>query len=95
MSATSELIVAGVTVLGALGATGKFIWNKLEARFDTIEQALEECRLREVSGQERRGALLTVIELLWQEVQHHLPESPVLTRAKKLLDDLKILARDD
>lgn len=89
MSQLPEIITAGVAVLGAAGATGKFVWDKLERRFEAIDQALDECRQRELASQERRGVQLTVIELLWQEVKRHVPDSPVLVRAGRLLDDLK------
>lgn len=89
MSETSELIVAGVAVLGAAGATGKFVWNKIETRFTAIEDKLEECHDRELVSQERRAVQLTVIELLWQEVKRHVPDSQVLTRAGRLLDGLR------
>jgi len=42
-----------------------------------------------VRGRERRSCLTTVIELFWQEVARLSPQSPVLKRAEKLLDDMK------
>lgn len=95
MTPTADLIVASVGVFGALGAAGKFAWNKIEMRFDLVDEALDECRTRELDSQHRRGVLLTVIELLWQEVNRHVPHSNALVRAQKLLDDLKTQARKD
>lgn len=96
MSAT-EIITASVTVLTTLGGGIAFVWNKIEKRFSEIETKLEECQAREreskqreLESQKRRSVQLTAIELLWQEVQRIAPDSMVLVRAKKLLDDLKI-----
>lgn len=86
----AALIVAGTGVLGAVGATGKFLWNKVEARFVAIDAKLEACELREKAGLDRSAAHVSVIELLWQEVERLSPEgSRALTRAGKLLADLK------
>ena len=95
MSAAAELVLSGVAVMGALGAAGKFVWNKLESRFQAIDAALEQCHTREIASQERRAVQLTVIELLWQEVKRHLPDSPVLARARHLLDELKVKAAEE
>lgn len=91
MSATAEIITASVAVMGALGAAGRFVWLKIEARFSHIDEQLDECRTREERSQARRAVQLTVIELLWQEVQRLAPKAPVLVRAKKLLDELKTI----
>lgn len=94
MSSISEAILAGVAVLGALGTSGAFVWDKIEKRFKEIEAKLEKCERRERESQERRAVQLTVIELLWQEVKRLAPKADVLDRAHKLLDDLK-RPRDD
>lgn len=89
MGELAAVIVAGVGVLGPLGALGRFVWNKVERRFEHIEAELEHCRRREHESLERRAVQITVIELLWQEVRTSNPASLVLARAKKLLDGLK------
>lgn len=89
MSEIATIITAGVAALGALGTAGRFVWNRIEARFQAVEVELAHCREREALSVERRAIQLTVIELLWQEVQRHVPGSQVLTRARDLLDDLK------
>lgn len=89
MNDTAGIITAVVGGATALGAGLRFIWNKIEARFVSVEEELDHCREREAQSVERRAIQLTVIELLWQEVQRHAPSSLVLTRAKRLLDDLK------
>lgn len=83
-------------ILTAIGGVGRFIWHKLERRFSRIEAELEKCREREQASIERekasierRAVQVTVIELLWQEVMRHAPDSSVLARARKLLDALK------
>jgi hypothetical protein len=92
--ALAALLTAGVGVLTAAGAAARFLWDKIERRFERIEADLAECRKREIDSQERRGVQLTVIELLWREVERALPDSPVLARAKHLLDDLKKRVRE-
>ena len=80
---------ASAAVLGSLGGGGRFIWKKVEARFAKIEADLEHCRQREVADQERRAIQLSVIEILWQEVERLAPGASVLRRADKLLDGLR------
>lgn len=94
MSEVAAIITAAVGALTAVGAAGRFVWNKIEARFQSVEAELVHCREREAASAERRGTQLTVIELLWQEVQRHNPGSVVLTRVKNLLDDLKQKERE-
>lgn len=86
MSDTAALITAVVTPLGGAIA---FVWIKIETRFKSIEARLEECRLRELDSQRRSTVKLTVIELLWQEIERNGTDNPVLRRAKRLLDGLK------
>ena len=95
MSEIAGIITAIVAALTTLGAAGKFIWDKIEARFQAIDAELDHCRTRETKSIERRMVQLSVIEILWQEVVRHAPSSPALGRAKHLLDDLKQKDRDD
>lgn len=84
------IITAMVALLTAIGGAGRFVWLRIEGRFEAIETALEECRKREEASHERRLKHLTVIELLWQEVLRLSPKgNKVLGRAKHLLDELK------
>lgn len=98
MSDMGDLITAGTGLLVALG--GGIAWLRreiksdraaAETRFQSIERALEECRDRETRANERRQRSLTVIEILWQEVQRIAPKSRVLDRAKHLLAELKTI----
>lgn len=84
-------IFGGSGILASIAGGVKFVWCKLESRFTAIEAQLEECRKTEVVSQERRAVLITVIELLWQEVQAVAPNSAILRRAQKLMDDFKAL----
>ena len=83
------VITAIISGLIAFGGSVKWLWDKIEKRFMLIEQKLDECHKREMEGVERRSKQVTVIELLWQEVQRIAPDSKVFERAKKLLDELK------
>lgn len=85
----AAIITASVGGLGSLGAAAKFLWDKIEKRFADIESDLEKCRERELETKEHRAVHLTVIELMWVELRRFDPESQVLERVKKLLDDLK------
>jgi len=87
----AEIITAFVALLGALGAAGRFIWNKLEKRFTEIEEKLDECHKREQVSNHRRGILNLAVELLWQEVERLAPKSRALGRVRKHLDELKTL----
>ena len=95
-------IVGSGGVLTVLGAGAKFIWNKIEARFERIEKELAECRKRETAAmareadsRERRAMQITVIELLWAKVKEIAPCADVLERAKHILDELKQMAAKD
>ena len=77
------LITAIVAFIGALGATLRFVWNKIERRFEHIEAHLEQCR-------KGREVKTIVIELLWRGLEKLEPGSSELVRAKTLLDALKL-----
>lgn len=91
MRALAEIITAAVAALSLLGGGVAFIWKKMETRFVEIEDKLNDCEKRETAGQTRRAQQLTVIEILWQEVLRLSPgkQSPVLRRARHLLDEMK------
>lgn len=86
----AALIVAGTGVLGTIGGGIKFIWGKVEKRFQAIEAQLLECRANEQAHAKKDAVKLTVIELLWYEVRTHNPGSAVLERARNLMDSLKL-----
>jgi hypothetical protein len=90
----AAIITAVTGLIIAMAGGGRFIWNKIEARFIKVEAALDECHEREAKGQERRAVQLTVIEILWQEIQRIAPKSKVLVRAKDHLDRLKMFSED-
>lgn len=101
MSEIAAIIGAVTTLLIAMGGGAKFLWSKLEKRqkeakaevdqrFAAIDEKLAACEAREKAGQARSAAHVTVIELLWQEVERLSPDgSKALRRALKLLTDLK------
>lgn len=95
MADWAAIITASVGVLTPLGGGAAFVWNRIEKRFTAIDQALDQCRAREHASEARRAVQLTVIELLWQEVERLAPGAKVLGRAKKLLDELKEKAELD
>lgn len=79
----AAIIAASASLLLTIGGAAKFLWDKLEKRFVEIENRARGC-------EKRSGVQDRVIELLVQEVQRALPGgSPVLTRALKLLTDMK------
>lgn len=95
MTDLAAIITALTGTAVSVGAAVRFVWGKVETRFAQIEAKLDECEKREDTDRERRAVQLTVIELLWREVEMSAPESPVLIRAKRLLDRLKTQQRED
>ena len=90
MEHIAPIIMAIVAGLGALGAVCKFIWQSITQRFDAIDAKLDLCEEREKEALGRNAIHIAVIELLWAEMKRVRPNSAVLTRAKKLMDHLKI-----
>lgn len=86
----TALAAAVVSIGGAIGAVIRFIWNKIEKRFERIERALDECRDDRELSEKRHGILLTIIELLKQELRHHLP-GHMLVRADELTAEYRSL----
>lgn len=87
---------AVVSIGGAIGAVGKFIWDKIENRFKAIERELDECRERSDLSEKRRNILITIIEVLKQEFRHHLPnENEALCRADELMEEYRSLKPSD
>jgi hypothetical protein len=78
----AAIITAAGGVLVSIGAAGRFVWHKISARMDDIDRKLDECEYYQ-------SMYRTVVELLWQEVSRVAPDSTVLKRAKKLMDELK------
>lgn len=92
MSDLAPLITATAALLAALGAAGKFIWTKLEARFKSIDNELAHCRRREKIAGLRRTSHMVAIELLLQELERLSPQkSRVLPKVKLLLDEIAAL----
>lgn len=95
MAGVAEITAIAGAVAGigtALAAAVKFVWGKVEARFSRIESALDECREERALSEKRRGVLVTIIELLKQELRHHLPDSPMLRRADSLMTEYRAYA---
>jgi len=103
----SSIVQAGVGVAGVLGTAIAWVWAEIrrgrrrdELRFKKIEGDLEKCRERENRQKTRSSGQLTIIEILILEVRRFLQltgqrHSPALTRAKALMDKLKIEMPDD
>lgn len=76
-------IIAAITgLIVPVGGAIAWLWNKIEKRFTEIEKALDQCR-------DDSAVKLTVIELMWQEIERLSPASAVLARVKKLLDEMR------
>lgn len=86
MTDWAAIVGTGGAVLGPVGAAGAFVWRKIERRFTKVEGELEECRKSHKEADGSRAVQLTVIELMWQELERVAPASAVLKRAKRLLD---------
>ena len=85
----SELVSAGCALAGLLGSALAFLWVRVESNNRRIQRDLRKCEDRATRSREHRAVMTTVIELFWQEVERVAPSSPVLRRAKKLLDELR------
>lgn len=88
----SEVAAVITSVIGALGVAGgavKWLWVKIEKRFQQVEDKLAACERREVRQKETTAKHLIVIELLWQVARKSRGATDVLGRCEKLLDDLK------
>ena len=84
---------ASVAVLTAAGGAMKFVWNKVEQRFTKIENALAECRIDRETSEKRRGILITIVELLKQELVRYLPESPTLSQVENKMAEFRYVAK--
>ena len=71
----AAIIAAIATLLTVVGGALRFLWNKVERRFDGIEAQLEACREREVAGARINATQLTVIELIWNDLKKLQPKS--------------------
>jgi hypothetical protein len=89
LSDYSSVVIAGITAVSTLGSGIAFVWARLEYTNKKTQIALKKCEEREQFSRERRAALTTVIELLWQEIKRLSPASEVLRRSKRLLDDIR------
>lgn len=102
MSDIAAIITASASVLTLSGGGIAFVWNKVEKGLREVRAELRACQQREADSARREAKLqmalretsakhLTVIELLWQEIERRSRGAPnaVLGRARKLLDDLK------
>lgn len=82
-------IIVAIIGSGGVGGGLRFLWTKVEKRFELIEGHLEECREREAAVNRINATQLTVIELIWNDLKKLQPKSGTLARAHKLLEDLK------
>lgn len=82
--------IAGLSaIMGLAGGAIKYVWDKIESRFQNIEADLAACHAREAQAMERRSLLLTVNELFCYELQRVCPGSAILARAKVLMCDVR------
>jgi len=95
MSDLAAIITAGSGAVGLLGGGIAWLWARVEKGFAKHELDLAECRQRErkfeLAMKVTGAKYVTVIELLWQEIERLVDGEPnaVLGRARKKLDELK------
>lgn len=85
------IITASVGALALLGGGIKWLWTKIEARFERIEKDLAACRAREDRSDARRARMWTVIEILIEAIERLDPEDRLLHRAKDMVATIKSL----
>lgn len=95
MSETAQTIAILTPTLTAVGGAIGWLWNRIEKRFKEVEVELAKCRKREKISDQRRAALITIIELLWRGMDREAPESAELHRVQKLMDDYKAIGMED
>jgi len=78
------LVPLGTLVSGAIGGLGKFVWDKVEARFVKIEADLGDCRSGEALSTERRANMSQRLELLAMATMRLDAHAPELVRCKEL-----------
>lgn len=81
-------------LLTPIGGGIAFVWRNVNKRVTTLEKEVAEQRQHLKTCERGRAIKLTIIEILWQSVQHHDPSDPSLKRAKKLLDDVHEIDRE-
>lgn len=86
-------IVATLTALGVflavIGSGVKWLWDKIEARFEKIEAQLAECEARENRSDKRRVKMWRIIDILMDALEDVEPKNRMLNRARELLGSLK------
>lgn len=90
VSEIPAIIVAATGTLGSLGVAGRFIYNKVETRFNQMEAQLLECAKRDRAGLEYRILSSTLIEVLYSELKRSRPRSGALNTARPLMVQLKV-----
>jgi hypothetical protein len=90
MSELPAIIVAASGTLGSLGVAGRFIYNKVESRFNHMEAQLQECAKRDRAGLEYRILSSTLIDVLYGELKRGRPNSAALKTARPLMVQLKV-----
>ena len=89
MSEVSDLMSAVASMMVPIGGAIAFVWAKVEHSMRNIRREQRSMQRELLKCQRDRAVKLTVIELLWQVVVKHEPSSPILDRAKRLLDRIK------
>lgn len=107
MTDPATVIQAAAGCLTVVGGGFAWVWREIkrgrrkdDLRFKKIESDLEKCNVRERKANHLSSGLLTVIELLMQEVGRLMTisretESAALVRAKQLMAKLKIEPPED
>lgn len=90
MSDLPAIIVAATGTLGTFGVAARFLYNKVETRFNHMETKLEECAKRDRAGLEYRILSSTLIDVLYSELKRSRPRSAALTTARPLMVQLKV-----
>lgn len=90
MSDIPAIIVAATGALGSIGVAARFIYNKVEKRFSTMEAQLLECAKRDRAGLEYRILSSTLIDVLYGELKRGRPNSAALKTARPLMVQLKV-----
>jgi hypothetical protein len=82
------IIIAATALFALIGGGFRFVWKKIEVRFEKIEKALEECRERDLKKDRQLSTVVLCIKLLVPEVERLDPNAAVNHTLRQVRSEL-------
>ncbi len=79
------ILVAATGLMALCGGGVRFVWKKVEIRFEEIEGKLEECQKRDLHKDKQLQAMGLALRLLVPEVQRLDPHNTTLSQVRSIL----------